>query len=247
MAAGWTLEKNILAETVNWVAVNKSSGMLSIPDRFNQAIPSVLSLLQKKFGEIYTVHRLDKDTSGVIIYAKNREYHKWLSQGFESRQVLKHYVALVSGRVRQPAGTIDLPLTEHPAVHGKMIIAKKGKQARTDYELVEDFNLYSLLKIRIYTGRTHQIRVHLANLGHPVVGDSLYGSPAPVYLSRIKTRYRPVKDQEKEIPLLDRLALHAFQIQFPDPSGESVTLEAPLHKDMNAVLSQLRKNASPQE
>ncbi len=247
MAAGWNLEKNILAETADYLALNKPSGMLSIPDRFNPEIPSLSGILQKKFPEIYTVHRLDRDSSGMILFAKTKAWHQWLSEVFESRKAEKEYLALVPGKMPNPKGTIDLPITTHPGIKGKMIAAKNGKPSRTDYEVAEEFRSFSLLKLRIHTGRTHQIRVHLATLGFPLVGDSLYGNGRPVLLSQLKAGYKKNKNEKQESPLLSRLALHAFRLSFPDPEGIRVSLEAPLMKDMRALLQQLRKVNAVQE
>lgn len=242
MAASWTLGKNILAETPDYVAINKPSGMLSIPDRFDQRIPSLSGLLQKRYPEIYTVHRLDRDTSGLIVFARNKDFHRYLSLCFESRQVEKFYLALIPGKLSSPQGRIELPIAEHPAANGKMMIAKKGKAAITDYQVLKDFTLFSLLRLQIHTGRTHQIRVHLQALGYPLVGDNLYGKGAPVYLSAFKPHYKLSKDQEKEKPLLSRLALHASELSFPDEQGQKQVLEAPLPKDLQALVHQLEKH-----
>ncbi|HUX83968.1 MAG TPA: RluA family pseudouridine synthase, partial [Chitinophagaceae bacterium] len=231
----------------DFLALNKPSGMLSIPDRFSPGIPSLSVTLQKRFPEIYTVHRLDRDSSGLILFAKTKSYHQWLSGVFESRKVEKEYLGIVVGILPNAAGTIDLPITTHPVVKGKMIAAKNGKPSRTDYEVAEQFKSFSLLKLRIHTGRTHQIRVHLATLGFPLVGDSLYGNGRPVLLSHLKPGYKKNKNEEQESPLLSRLALHAFRLTFPDPEGIRINLEAPLMKDMRALLQQLRKVNSLQE
>ncbi|HVB04137.1 MAG TPA: RNA pseudouridine synthase [Chitinophagaceae bacterium] len=240
----WNLEKSIITLTEEYVAVNKPSGMLSIPDRFNANLPSLSALLHKKYPEIYIVHRLDRETSGLILFARNKEAHRYLSQCFESRRLVKYYLALVNGKMAEPAGKIDLPLIEHPAGNGKMIIAKKGKPAITEYTVLEDYSLFSLLQVRIHTGRTHQIRVHLQTTGHPIACDSLYGKGSPILLSSFKHNYRSARDQEAEKPLLSRLALHSSQLIFTDPQGREVNLKAPLSRDMNALIQQLGKYSS---
>lgn len=230
----------VIEETENWVVVNKPSGLLSIPDREGKEV-SLKILLKEKYGEIFTVHRLDKDTSGLIIFAKNEEAHKHLSRQFEERQTKKIYLGLVIGCPEKQQGSIDSPIAEHPAQNGTMIIHRKGKESLTDYEVVEDFGIYSLLQFRIYTGRTHQIRVHMKDIGHPVVCDQLYGDGKSILVSSLKSKFKLSKDAEEEKPILNRLALHAFRLSFADIDGNLINLEAPLHKDMRATLQQLQK------
>lgn len=234
------LDNYIIQENENWVAINKPSGLLSIPDREGKEI-SLKILLKEKYGNIFTVHRLDKDTSGLIIFAKNETAHKFLSQQFEARQTRKIYQGLVIGVPAEEEGSIDAPIAEHPAQNGTMIVHRKGKEALTDYKVLESFGIYSLLQFRIYTGRTHQIRVHLKDIGHPIVCDPLYGDGKPVLVSSLKSKFKLSKDVEEERPILGRLALHAFQLSFTDMNGEMVAIEAPLPKDMRATLQQLQK------
>lgn len=230
----------IIAETEAWVALNKPSGLLSIPDRKGTE-PSLKVMLKEKYGEIYTVHRLDKDTSGLIVFAKNETTHKFLSKQFEERQTKKIYQGLVIGSLMQKKGSIDSPIAEHPAQNGTMIIHRNGKESLTDYEVLEDFGIYSFVQFQIHTGRTHQIRVHIKDLGHPVVGDPLYGDGKPVLVSSLKSKFKLSKDLEEERPILNRLALHSFQLSFTDAGGNPVELEAPLPKDFRATLQQLSK------
>ncbi len=230
----------LIAENEDWVALNKPSGLLSIPDRAGKEI-SLKTLLKKKFGEIFTVHRLDKDTSGLIIFAKNEATHRHLSQQFETREIKKIYLGLVMGSPITKKGSMDAPIAEHSAQNGTMIIHRKGKESLTDYEVLEDFSVYSWVQFRIHTGRTHQIRVHMKDTGHPVVCDTLYGDGKPVLISSLKKKYNLSKNELEERPILNRLALHAFQLSFKDIHGKMVELEAPLHKDMRATLQQLSK------
>lgn len=230
----------IIAETDNWVAVNKPSGLLSIPDREGKEV-SLKILLKEKYGEIYTVHRIDKDTSGLIIFAKNEAAHKHLSKQFEERHTKKIYQGLVVGSPALPSGSIDAPIMEHPAQNGTMIVHRKGKEALTDYQVLADFGIYALVQFRIHTGRTHQIRVHMKDLGYPIVCDPLYGDGKPLLLSGIKSKFKLSKNELEERPILGRLALHAFQLSFTDIDGQTIELEAPLHKDMRATLQQLDK------
>lgn len=233
----------VIFEDDDLAVVNKPAGLLTLPDRHNDSLPSLSAILKKKYGQIFVVHRLDRDTSGIIVFAKNAPAHQSLSRQFESRETRKFYLALVNGRMPLPSGTIDQPLMEHPSQRGKMIISKKGKTAVTDFEVVEDFRLYTLVRLTLHTGRTHQIRVHMQSAGHPVAVDELYGDGKPVYLSAIKRHYRISRNEETERPLMHRLALHAHRLIFRSLKGDKHDFTAPLPKDFQAVLNQLRKNS----
>jgi 23S rRNA pseudouridine955/2504/2580 synthase/23S rRNA pseudouridine1911/1915/1917 synthase len=231
----------IIEETEDWVALNKPSGLLSIPDREGKVI-SLKSLLQEKYPRIFTVHRLDKDTSGLIVFAKNEITHKHLSLQFEGRFTKKIYVGLVIGTPPEKKGTINLPLAENMVQRGVMIINRRGKESITDYEVLEDFGFYSWMQFQIHTGRTHQIRVHMKEIGHPVVCDPLYGDGKSLLLSSLKKKkFKLSKDTEEERPLMPRLALHAFQLTFTTRQGEKKELTAELPKDLRATLQQLAK------
>ena len=232
----------IIRETEDFVAVNKPAGLLSIPDREGDEV-SLKKILRDNYGEIYTVHRIDKNTSGIIVFAKNEEAHKFLSQSFEERTVEKYYMGIVKGTPREKEKTIDAPIAQNNVKSSMMIIHKRGKPSVTDYKVVEEFGKYSLLQFRIYTGRTHQIRVHMQYAGYPIVCDELYGDGAPVLLSTIKKRYNLSKDELEERPLLNRLGLHAQRLKFKDKDNNTYDLEAEMPKDMRAVLQQLRKNS----
>lgn len=230
----------IIEENEDWVALNKPSGLLSIPDREGKEV-SLKQLLKEKYGEIFTVHRLDKDTSGLIIFAKTEASHKHLSKQFEERQTKKIYLGLVHGTLMNKTGSIDVPIAEHPAKNGTMIVHRKGKEALTDYMVLEDLKIYSLVQFRIHTGRTHQIRVHMKDAGHPIVCDPLYGDGKSILVSSLKQKFKLSKDAEEERPILNRLALHAFQLSFTDIKDKLIELEAPLQKDFRATLMQLQK------
>ncbi len=232
---------DILLETASFIALNKPAGLLSIPDREGKAT-SLKKLLEEQYGKgnIFTVHRLDRDTSGVIVFAKDEQTHKELSRLFEGRDVEKYYTGLVQGIPANTTGSIDAPLAEHPGKAAKMITHKKGKPSLTDYEVLEQFRLYAWLRFRIHTGRTHQIRVHMQHIGHSIVCDELYGNPDPVYISSLKRNYHLSKNEENERPILSRLGLHSQLLKFA-LNGETYTIEAPLPKDLKALLQQLRK------
>ncbi|MCW3108437.1 MAG: RluA family pseudouridine synthase, partial [Segetibacter sp.] len=166
-----------------------------------------------------------------------------LSQKFEGREVEKYYVGLVNGTLMNKEGTIDVPIMEHPGKTTLMMANKKGKPSVTDYKVLEEFGLYSWVQFQIHTGRTHQIRVHSKYIGNSIVCDELYGEGQPVLLSSIKRKFKLSKNELEERPLLNRLALHSWQIKFTDAEGIKHELEAPLSKDLKALLQQLRKNS----
>ena len=232
---------DIIFENEDFIAINKPAGLLSIPDRFGKDT-SLKIILQDQMDKVLTIHRLDKDTSGLIIFAKNEATHRHLSQQFEGRDVEKYYLGLVSGTLMTKKGTIDVPIMAHPGKTTLMMTHHKGKPSVTGYEVLEEFGLFSWMQFRIHTGRTHQIRVHMKHLGNPVVCDELYGDGQPVLLSSIKRKFRLNKNELEERPLLNRLALHSHQLKFIDAKGNRLELEAPLPKDLKALLQQLRKN-----
>ncbi|MDR2484786.1 MAG: RNA pseudouridine synthase [Treponema sp.] len=196
---------------------------------------------------VFTVHRIDQDTSGIVIFAKDRETHKRLSNAFESRLVTKRYVAVIHGRPSWKEAACDLPLAPDGDARHRTIIDKyQGKKSLTRFRLLGSAGNYGVIEALPETGRTHQIRVHLAALGHPVACDPLYGNLKPVFLSSFKRGWRG--DPLKERPLLARLGLHAASLVLPgcrgDPgTGGSMTLQAPLPRDMAALIKQMGKSA----
>ncbi len=230
----------IIAETEHWVAVNKPAGMLSIPDR-EQSGTSLREILIARYGEIFTVHRLDKDTGGLILFAKNAETHKYLCKLFEEREVEKYYLGVVVGNVETAEGEINAPIGENPAKKGTMLVHRLGKASRTGYTVLENYPAYSLLKFRLHTGRTHQIRVHCKEIGHPLAADVLYGDGKPVLLSGIKKKYKLSKQEEAERPVISSLALHAYELRFADADGKAIVLQTPPPKEFTALFQQLKK------
>lgn len=236
------MKLDILYEDDDLIIVNKPAGLLVIPDRFNSELPSLNKLLETQLNQkVWVAHRLDRDTSGVICFAKNEQAHKYLSNLFMERDINKYYAGLVTGIVMPQEGRIENMLAEHPVIGGKMIVAKKGKTAVTDYKVAEQWPLYALMQFQIHTGRTHQIRVHMQSIGHPLVCDELYGDGKPFYVSQIKRRYKQSEKEEEERPLLSRLALHAYKLEFDKEDGQLISVEAPLPKDMAATVNQLNK------
>lgn len=233
------MKLDILFENEFFIALNKPSGMLSIPDRM-QSEPSLKDFLIAKYGQIFTVHRLDKDTSGIIVFAKDEVTHKELSQLFEGREVQKFYLGLVNGKLMHQSETIDIGIMEHPSKNGTMVTNAKGKPSVTDYEVLENFRIYSWVKFQIHTGRTHQIRVHMKYIGHSIACDAVYGDGKPVLISSLKKNFNLAKKEDEEKPILNRLGLHSYQLQF-QLHGETYSLEAEPPKDLRALLQQLRK------
>lgn len=234
------MKLELLFESDEWIIVNKPAGLLSIPDREGKD-PSLKIMLQESHGPLFTVHRLDKDTSGAILFARNEQMHKFFSIAFEERTVWKEYHGLVSGIPAEKEKTIEAPLIEHPVKRGYMVVHSKGKPSHTDYVVLEELGRYAWLRFRIHTGRTHQIRVHMQNEGHPIACDPIYGDGQPILLSSIKKRFKLSLKEEEERPLLHRLALHASLLRFHLPDGTPFQIEAPLPKDLKATLQQLRK------
>jgi 23S rRNA pseudouridine1911/1915/1917 synthase len=250
------LDLNILYEDDDLLVINKPAGLLVIPDRWDASKPTVVKLARTYLHtqaaakgtilaeppRVWVVHRLDRDTSGVLILAKTDHIHAALSEQFEHGKVLKTYLALVSGQGIRAEGVIRLPIGPHPQRPGMMAIQHRhGKTALTRYAAIERFRGYTLLDVHPHTGRSHQIRVHAQAIGHPLAIDPLYGSSEPLLLSALKPSYRP-KVGAEEHPLMARLTLHARALELMHPRrGETCTWMAPLPKDFSAVLRNLRR------
>ncbi len=235
-------QPTFLYEDDDIIAVDKPAGMLTIPDRFNASQPNLVHFLSKNHETIIPVHRLDRFTSGVNVFAKNAEMHKDLSTLFQSRDIEKYYTTLVDGVPHPESGKIDAPLTESTTTRGKMLVHNRGKESLTDYKIIESYGKFSWLYIRIHTGRMHQVRVHMQYLGTPLIVDKLYGHREHFYLSEIKGKKMNVGKYEEERPLLSRQPLHAEKIIFSHPkTGQKLEIVSPLPKDMKATIQQLQK------
>jgi 23S rRNA pseudouridine1911/1915/1917 synthase len=188
------------------------------------------------------VHRLDKETSGLLVVAKNDVAHRKLAEQFSGRKVKKTYIALVHGWPKQASGTIAAPISRDRVRRTRMTTrSSQGREAVSHYKVVQRmdsrFGKFALLEVRIDTGRTHQIRVHLASLGHPVAGDTLYG--APRLLRETSSRKKSAAE-----PTLDRNFLHAAELEFQHPqSGKKVSVRAPLPLELTKFLAHVEDSA----
>lgn len=229
----------ILYEDKNLLVINKPAGIIVHPTARNISEPSIAGWLIKKYSQIKKVgedplrpgivHRLDKDTSGVLVIAKNQPAFYFLKQQFQEYKIKKKYLALVRGEIKKQQGIIDLPLvrSKKSPMKRKVVIGenedKKVKAALTKYRVLKQYQGYTLLEVFPQTGRTHQIRVHLAAIGFPVAGDKLYG----------------YKKKDKNLINISRQFLHAQEISFFSPTGEYLEIEAPLPDNLKQFLQKL--------
>lgn len=230
---------DIIFENDDLVVVNKPSGMLSIPDRFNHELPNAYHLLKEDYNNIFVVHRIDKETSGVLCFAKNAETHKKLNTDFEEGNIEKEYLALCYSKPEIETGMIDVPIAHSGKLDGKMVVHPRGKESITKYKVLESWQKFSLLMVKPLTGRTHQIRVHLAYIHCPIVGERVYHEFVPLTISMLKP-YAKIDPEMEERPLMNRVALHASKLSL-ELNGVEINVEAAFPKDMNASLNQIRK------
>ncbi len=223
------------------LVLNKHAGCLTIPDRYDKSAINLYDLLTKKYSKIYTVHRLDKDTSGVIVFAKNAESHRNLNQQFQDLKVTKIYHAVITGYVSQDELVIDIPLIEDLRYKGQMKPSARGKESLTVLKVINRFRNSTLVELNLVTGRHHQIRVHCAAIGHPLLVDEIYGKSSEFKVSYLKRNFK-LKKGEQEIPIISRITMHSKTIKFLHPvSGIEMYFEADYPKDFEALIEILNK------
>lgn len=235
----------VLWEDDDLLVVNKPAGVLTVPGRQGGAsLREAIAALTGVERDLRLVHRLDRETSGVLVMVKTVEAQRDLTRQFEKRTVEKQYLALVRGEPDDDSGLIHAALAPHPRITGKMVVKEsKGKSAQTRWRVVERFGSASLIRCWPLTGRQHQIRVHLHLIGLPLLVDPLYAGTEAFLLSSLKPGYRP-SSRHEERPLIERLTLHAEVIAFAHPTTAApMRIEAPLPKDFRATLNQFRRLA----
>lgn len=230
----------IIYEDEDLIIINKPAGLLTIPDRYDPLRENLYKSLLSYREHVFINHRLDKDTSGLILFSKNEKTHAIMQQQFEQGKVHKSYLALVKSAPTSREGTIEFKLAMNPS-RKKMEVNPKGKDAVTHFSVITEWDHHALVNVNIETGKTHQIRVHMKSIGCPLLCDPLYGDGRGFYLSSIKRNFNRAYD-EVERPLINRTALHAEKLQFNHPtSGEEMTFSQNVPKDMKAVIHQLNK------
>jgi 23S rRNA pseudouridine1911/1915/1917 synthase len=257
----------IVYEDDSLVVINKAAGMIVHPGKGNYrgtlagALQFHFDRLSDAAGKLRPgiVHRLDRDTSGLLVVAKDNQVHHRLSEQFERREVVKEYRAVVHGVVERDSDWIETHMRVHPKSRERMCVCAPGgnaRQATTFYEVLERFDEFTSVRLLPKTGRTHQLRVHMRHLGHPIVADRLYGGQVPVELiaaaseSTIEAEDEPDEHGEPEAAAADssapisRQALHAFRLEFDHPvTQQRIKLEAPLPADIQALLNFARAHS----
>jgi 23S rRNA pseudouridine955/2504/2580 synthase len=227
----------ILFENPDIIVVNKPPFISSLDEREGGEV-NMLRLAKAYSHDAQVCHRLDKETSGALIFAKNPEAYRFVSMQFEKRKVKKIYHAIIEGTHVFEGLQIDLPILN--AGKGNVTISRQeGKKAETHFQSLKYFKHYTLVECRPVTGRMHQIRIHLATQRASIAGDEMYKGK-PVFLSEIKRGYRIGKDQE-ELPIMKRFALHAYEVTFKVNEDTEVTIHAPYPKDFDTLLKLLEK------
>jgi len=223
----WLLRQHgveVLYEDEHVLAVNKPPNLLVLPDRYDPSLPFLSGILKAAKGKIFVVHRIDKETSGLILFARTPEAHAALNHDFRKHLVRKTYLALVRGENSKKEGEIDLPIAPSRRERGKMIVEQDyGKESRTHYAILEEFNGFSLVEAKPESGRTHQIRVHLKYINHPILGDWQYAGR------------KTARDDRTWSP---RVMLHAKHIEFTHPrTHQLVAIDAPVPDDMSRIIT----------
>jgi 23S rRNA pseudouridine1911/1915/1917 synthase len=247
----------VLYEDEHLLVLDKPSGLLTSPDRYDLNRPNLMKLLhagiaagkpwakERSLAYLMSAHRLEFQTSGVLLLAKSKSVLVKLANLFGSEKPSRGYIALVQGAPEAEHFEVEAKLASHAVKIGLVRVEpKRGKHARTLFEVLERFSGWTLLKCLTVTGRSHQIQVHLRHAGLPIVGDELYGGK-PLWLSRLKRDFR-LKPHHTERPLMARVALHAERLALPHPvTGELLSITSPWPKDVNVALKYLRKYGAP--
>lgn len=228
----------ILFENDDYIAVNKPPFIASLDERTAGAEVNILRLAKQYTADAQVCHRLDKETSGVIMIAKNAEAYRSLSMQFERRKVNKTYHAVVDGQFMFDNLFVDLPIL-NDGNKNVTIDRQEGKRAETYFNSLKYYKHYTLVECKPVTGRMHQIRIHLATQRAAICGDHMYKGK-PVFLSALKKGYRLAKDEEEQ-PIMKRFALHAKQIVFKGLEDQEIRIEAPYPKDFATLLKLLDK------
>lgn len=237
----------IIFENENYLAVNKPAGWLTIPDRYFSGAPCLKFILEEHYERLFVVHRIDRDTSGSVIFAKNRPAHRALNEAFSNHDVNKIYHAILRGALRKEELEIDIPLLPNPYKGGGVIPSARGKYSLTMLKILKKFRMATFAECRLVTGRQHQIRAHAAAIGHPLLVDGKYGESDEFFLSSIKRRYNVGKN-EAERPIINRLTLHSRLLEFDCPlTGRKISCESEYPKDFRVTLQLLEKYAGLQE
>jgi 23S rRNA pseudouridine955/2504/2580 synthase len=226
----------LLFENEDYFLVNKPPFVATLDDRVEKI--NLLSLAKQYSADAQACHRLDKDTSGVLAFAKHPEAYRHLSMQFEHREVAKVYHAVVDGIHRFQNQLVDAPILKQD--DGIVKLSKQGKDAQTYFTSLKSYRQHTLIECKPITGRMHQIRIHLASSGASIAGDTQYGG-RPVLLSQLKRGFNLKKFTEEQ-PLIKRMALHAFSLEFALTNGQKQLFEAPYPKDFAALVRQLEGN-----
>ncbi len=231
-----TFESIRVHEDADYILINKPPFVATLEDRADPV--NILSLAKAYHAEAQVCHRLDKDTSGLLAIAKNPAAYRHLSIQFEERRVHKIYHAVSDGIHRLDEREVNLSLLKQN--DGLVKVTRAGKPAHTFFTTLAVYRHHTLIQCRPVTGRMHQIRVHLASLGAPITGDETYGG-RPFFVSAIKRDFN-LKKQSEEQPLMKRMALHAFSLEFEGLDGKMIRFEAPYPKDFEALVRQLGRH-----
>ncbi len=216
--------------------INKPPYISTLDDRIDNQ--NILTLAKEVVADAQVCHRLDKDTSGVLAIAKNPEAYRHLSMQFENREVNKVYHAIVDGIHQFENKLVDASILK--LNNGTVKISREGKEAQTYFTTLQTFKNHTLVECRPVTGRMHQIRIHLRLIKTPITGDEVYGGK-PFFVSSVKRGFN-LKKETDEQPLVKRMALHAFSLEFALLNGEKTKIEAPYPKDFQALVRQMAEN-----